>query len=473
MDLIQKINIKLTVVVLIIFFLVPDGAFGLTVKEEEDLSVKVMNAIVKHYEFVDDPVVVEYINSIGNELVAYLPEKLFTYHFYVIKADEFNAFATPAGHIFVNSGLLMAMDREDELAGILSHEIAHVYCRHISQSIERSKKIGMATLAGIAAGVLAGVAGNAEAASAITTGSQAAGMSAELAYSRDNEMQADQLGIEYLNEAGYSADGLLKILKKIRSKQWFGSEVVPTYLMTHPAVEDRIAYISSWLASHPENVALKSETIDPKFQRAHTLVLTRYGDEDIVMANLKAALRDHPDDPLAHYRYGLILARAGQREQGIEQIKIALEKKAFDTDILIDLGRIYYLDGQNDKALSLLQNVHSMKPEDPECILYLGRTLSDMGRFKEASANYQSLVEKYPQYDQGFFLLGQSLGKEGQLGDAHYYLGIFYLKEGDFKSATVHFKRALKYTEGVQSERRQKIEQILAKLQKKKSDKQQ
>lgn len=471
MTLFQKIKINLTVLVLIVVFFAPQLAFGLTVKEEEDLSRKVMNAILQHYEFVDDPVVVEYINSIGNELVAYLPEKLFTFHFYVVKAAEFNAFATPAGHIFVNSGLLIAMDSEDELAGILSHEIAHVYCRHISQSIERSKKIGMATLAGIAAGVLAGVAGSPEAASAITMGSQAAGVTAELAYTRDNEMQADQLGLEYLNKAGYSADGLLKILKKIRGKQWFGSEVVPTYLMTHPAVEDRIAYVGSWLASHPENQALKSDTPDPKFDRTHTLVLTRYGDEDIVMANLKAALRDHPDDPQAHYRYGLILARAGQREQGIDQLKEALEKKAFDTDILIDLGRIYFLDGQYDKALGILQNVQRMKPDDPECVLYLGRTQVEMGQLKAASANFQSLVEKYPQYVYGYFFLGDSLGKEGNLGDAHYYLGIFYLKQRDLKSAIVHFKRALKHTQADQQERRQKIEEMLAKLQKTKSKK--
>jgi len=212
MNFFKKWIVNLMVVIFSVGLLGSEPASGLTVKEEEDLSRQVMAAILKHYQFVDDPVVVDYINAIGNELVAYLPEKLFTYHFYVVQADEFNAFATPAGHVFINSGLIMAMDSEDELAGILAHEIAHVYCRHISQKIERSKKIGLATLAGVAAGVLAGVAGSPEAAQAITVGSQAAGMSAELSYSRENEMQADQLGLEYLKDARYSADGLLEIL---------------------------------------------------------------------------------------------------------------------------------------------------------------------------------------------------------------------------------------------------------------------
>ena len=468
----KKWIVNLMIVIFSVGLLGTQPASGLTVKEEEDLSRQVMAAILKHYQFVDDPVVVEYINAIGNELVAFLPEKLFTYHFYVVQADEFNAFATPAGHIFINSGLLMAMESEDELAGILAHEIAHVYCRHISQKIERSKKIGLATLAGVAAGVLAGVAGSPEAAQAITVGSQAAGQSAELAYSRDNEMQSDQLGLEHMNQAGYSADGLLKVLKKIRSKQWFGSEVVPTYLMTHPAVEERIAYVGSWIASHPENAKPNSKNIDPDFERTHTIVLTRYGDEDVVLSNLAAAVKADPDDSQAHYRYGLILARIGRRDEGIDHLKMALQKKVFDTNILTDLGRIYYLDGQFDKALGILQNVQRMKPEDPECILYLGRTQMEMGQLEAASSSFYSLVERHPRYTHGYYFLGQSLGKEGNLGDAHYYLGIFYLKQRDFKSATVHFKRALKHTQADNAERRQKIEKILAKLQPDKSKQQ-
>ena len=138
----------MSLAVLFVVLIVFSGrlASGLTVKEEEDLSRQVMATILKYYPLIDDPVVVEYINALGNKLVAYLPEKLFQYHFYFVKTDSYNAFATPAGYIFVNSGLLLAMEDEGELAGILAHEIAHVYCRHISQKIERSKKINMATL---------------------------------------------------------------------------------------------------------------------------------------------------------------------------------------------------------------------------------------------------------------------------------------------------------------------------------------
>ncbi|MGD8993476.1 MAG: M48 family metallopeptidase, partial [Desulfobacterales bacterium] len=197
---------------------------GLTISEEEKLSRSILGYIYRQYEVIDDPVIVDYVNQVGSRIVSVLTDPVFDYKFHVINVDTYNAFAIPAGYIFINSGLIAAMDSEDELAGILAHEIAHVNARHISQKIERSKKIGWATLAGVAAGVLIGAAGGAEAGQAITQGSQAAGAAAQLSYSRDNEIQADQLGLIYLKDAGYDGAGLLKILKKMRSKQWFSTE---------------------------------------------------------------------------------------------------------------------------------------------------------------------------------------------------------------------------------------------------------
>jgi predicted Zn-dependent protease len=353
----------------------------------------------------------------------------------------------------VYTGLLDAMEEEEELAGILGHEIAHVYCRHISQKIERSKRIGMATLAGIAAGILMGLGGAGEAGSAVTMGSMAAGQSAELSYSRENETQADQVGLKFITEAGYSVSGLLKILKKIRSKTWFGSDQVPTYLMTHPAVEDRIAYIASWL----ENYNRKSKPIPPvnqeAFKRVHTRVETRYGDEQTVLNKLKDDVARNPQDPLAHYRYGLILARVGKRQEAIEQIRIALTKRAFDPYILKDLGRIYFLDGQFPQALKTLKSAGGMIPDDPECLFYIGRTQMELGDLADASDNLLKLVRQHPDFTPAYYFLGQSLGQQQQLGDAHYYLGVFYLRKRDFKNAKIQLKQALKHP---QSDERQK-----------------
>jgi len=458
----KKIISIAIVTVLVIGNVVPQIGFSLTVKEEEELSREVLQVIFKQFEIVDDPVVVAYVDKIGKRILATLPEQPFRYHFYVVEEDVYNAFATPAGHIFVYTGLLDAMEEEEELAGILGHEIAHVYCRHISRKIERSKKLTIATLAGVAAGVLLGAAGGGEAASAVTMGSVAAGQSAELAYSREDEMQADQFGLDFLTKAGYSASGLLKILKKIRSKQWFGSDQIPTYLMTHPAVEDRITYIGSWLENY-NSTSKPIPLVSPaEFQRIHTRVETRYGDEQVVLSRLQSEVARDPQDPLAHYRYGLILARVGKRQDAIEQMRKALTKRAFDAYILKDLGYIYFLDGQYSQALKTLSSACGMMPQDPECQFYIGRTQLEMGQLNEATENFFNLIQQQPQFTPAYYYLGQSLGKQQNLGDAHYYLGVYHLRKRDLKAAQIQLQLALKHNKD--PEKRGQIESWLAEL---------
>jgi len=462
MNSIQKIIAVSFLFTLVFGSLFPPTVFSITVKEEEDMSRQMLTLIHKYYDIVDDPAVVAYVNDIGNRILSVLPQQPFRYRFYVINEDVYNAFATPAGHIFVYTGLITAMEEEEELAGILGHEIAHVYCRHISQKIERSKKIGVATLAGIAAGVLLGVGGAGEAASAVTMGTMAAGQSAELSYSRENEIQADQLGLKFISEAGYSVSGLLKILKKIRGKTWFGSDQIPKYLMTHPAVEDRISYISSWLETFHRTSKPIPLVNQDAFNRVHTRVETSYGDEETILNKLKAEVARNPQDPMAHHGYGLILARAGKRQEAIEQIRIALTKRAFDPYILRDLGWVYFLDGQFPQALKTLDSASAMIPDDPECLFYLGRTQMEMGELADATEKLLKLVRQYPEFTEAYYFLGQSMGQQQKLGDAHYYLGVFYLRKRDFKNAKVQFKQALKHPQDDQ--KRKKIQEWLGQM---------
>ena len=459
---IKKFIVIGVMVLITLVSLISPTVFSITIKEEEEMSRQMMAMIYKHLDVIDDPVIVPYVNEIGQRILASLPQQPFRYEFHVINDDIYNAFATPAGHIFVYTGLLNAMEKEEELAGIMGHEIAHVYCRHISQKIERSKKISMATLAGVAAGVLMGLGGAGEAASAVTMGSMAAGQTAELAYSRENEMQADQLGVEFLTKSRYSSSGLLEILKKIRSKSWFGSSQIPTYLMTHPAVEDRIAFISSWIESYNET----SKPIPPanpeEFARIHTRVETRYVDEQTALTSLGAAVERNPEDPLAHYRYGLILARAGNRQEAISQMRIALTKRAFDPYILKDLGWIYFLDGKYEQALKTLETACAMIPGDPDCLFYLGRTQMELGNLAEASDKFLELTRQFPRFTQAYYFLGQSLGKQQQLGEAHYYLGIFYLRSSDPKNAKIQLQQALKHIQD--DKKREQIQKWLGQL---------
>lgn len=440
----------------VLSLMVPRSADSITIKEEEELSREFQKLVMKNYQLIRDPIIVNYVNRIGQKLLAAMPPQPFAYRFYVVKEDAYNAFATPAGHIYINSGLLTAMQTEEELAGILAHEISHVASRHISQKIERSKKVNMATLAGVAAGIFLGAGGASTAANAVTIGSMAAGHSIMLAYSREDEIQADQLGLDSLDKAGYSSEGLLLILKKIRSVQWFGPETVPTYLRTHPASEERIAYIDTWQDRRPKPAV----AMDPyEFRRAHTYLTANYHDQEISMRLFKDAVANQPGDPLAQYGLGLVLARSGNRKEAVVHLRAALEKKAFDPYILTDLGKIYVQEGSYPQALNILQSSLSFDPDDPERLFFLARAHMGLERFDKAIETLTVLVNKHPAYEQAYYALGEAFGRQGKQADSHYYLGIYYIKSGRPQNAHFHLNRAL--TEITDPDKRRKIETML------------
>jgi predicted Zn-dependent protease len=420
----------------------PAGAISL--KEEEELAREFLKYVTRHFELIDDPVIVGYVQKVGDRINRHLGKQPFTFHFYVIKEEVYNAFAIPAGHIFINSGLLAAMDSEEELAGILSHEMAHVVCRHISQRMDRTSKINLATMAGIVAGIFLGVAtGDASAMQAMTVGSAAAGQSATLAYSREDEAQADQLGLGYLHDAGYSGRGLLTALKKIRSKQWFGSEQVPSYMLTHPAVEERIVKIDTDMAIHGEGQSgsppVKSS---PEFKKIVYRLKALYDESDTALKHFGGELARNPEDPQIAYGYALTLARTGKYKEAAGYFRKALAPNALDPVVLGDLGRIYFLDGQYQKALSTLTGVASWTDGSPEPLFYLGRTQIELGNLKDAVVSLEKLRNNHPYYRLAYKYLGECYGKLSNMPEAHYNLGVYHLKNGDLSTARHHLLKA-------------------------------
>ncbi|MDL2328832.1 M48 family metalloprotease [Desulfosarcina sp. OttesenSCG-928-A07] len=418
----------------------PPCGRSISIQEERELSKEFMTYVKARYTLISDPVIVDYVNQVGSRIMAAIPPQPFTYQFYVINEPVYNAFATPGGNIFINSGLFAAMGDEQELAGILGHEIAHVVCRHISQRIENSKKIGLASLVGLVAGALLGIGGAGDAASAITMSTMAAGHSAALAYSRENEIQADQIGLDFLTQAGYSGEGLLLVLKKIRSKQWYGSEQIPTYLNTHPASEARMSYLDNWL-HHTKRLSAPRRPETGGFQMAHTRLVALYTDVKSATAHFQEKLSQSPGDPMANYGYALSLSREDRWPEAISHMQRAIEGNAMDTSMLQDLGVFYFQDGQYEKAINTLSSSRSAK--FPDGLLYLGRSQLEMERAADARETFRDLVRDHEDYVQAYYYLGETSGRLGDMFGAHYHLGRFYLLKRDRKNADFHLKRAL------------------------------
>jgi hypothetical protein len=182
-------------------------------------------------KMVTDPVVTEYVNRIGQNLVRNSDAKV-PFTIKVIDSDEINAFALPGGFFYVNSGLILAADEEAELAGVMAHEIAHVACRHAMKEITRQQwaQIGMLPLV-----IFGGTAGY--------IAYETSGLTIPMAFmkfSRTFESQADYFGVQYMYKAGYDPQAYVAFFEKIQAKEKKKPGTVAKVFMDHPPTPDRI-----------------------------------------------------------------------------------------------------------------------------------------------------------------------------------------------------------------------------------------
>jgi tetratricopeptide (TPR) repeat protein len=196
-----------------------------------------------------------------------------------------------------------------------------------------------------------------------------------------------------------------------------------------------------------------------EFERILTRLIVECNDTTAELGRLEQTLQREPGNTLARYRYGLVLARANRTAEAIAQLKDVLARNAFNPYMLRDLGKVYFLGSQLDPALSTLESARGMIPEDPDTLFYLGRTQQELGRRAEAIALYTAVIQKTPDYREAYYFLGQNLGQQGDLADAHYYLGMYHLRGRDLKTAAAQLKQALRHTSD--PEKRERAERLL------------
>lgn len=441
--------------------LAPAAANALSITEEENLGKEFSRMVEQQYPVVKDPFIVAYINRLGRRILTAFPPQPFEYRFNVINEDVYNAFAGPGGNVYFNSGLITALKYEDELAGIVAHEIAHVDSRHISEQIERSKKINTAMLAGVVASIFLGGAGASTAAGALGVGTMAAGQSATLSYSRKNEIEADKKGLMYMADAGYAKAGMLGALNTIRSKQWFGREHIPTYLSTHPAVEDRLVYIGSVLDQEPRDNAWQSRP-STAFHIVQARLIALYSDPETGIKRLEGMLNQVVDVPTAQYGLGLALMQKGEMPAAIEHLSAAAAALPSWPVVRGDLGAAYFLAGQYDAARTTLTAVLQQDPESLSARLYLGRTLLQMGYLEDAVANLDLAAWENPDDGDTQYYLGEAYHRLGNAALAHYHLGAAYFIRKNARSAAFHLNRALEA--GLPPEEADTAKEMLAKV---------
>jgi predicted Zn-dependent protease len=413
--------------------------FPLSVEEERILGQKFLVSIRSSFDVVDDDFAIDYINELGHYLIRPLATKHFPYRFYIINDNTLNAFAGPGGRIFIFSGLIDLMDKPDELAAVICHEIGHVAARHLADRIEQSQKINLATMAGMLAGVLVG----GEAGQALSTGTVAAGLQAQLHYSRSDERQADLLGFKYLAHTGFDPSGIITVLKKMHEGQWLDTNSIPPYLLTHPGGPERISNIQIMLSGYtPESKRGRADEFRKLFPFLKTVLKAKYLESHKAERLFHKELEKYPDSILAHLGLGIVCKERSEYSKSIDHFLKALKGQPESLLILRNLGEAYQLKGEDENAVEILERALKIDNQDRPTLFLMAISYQNIGAYPKSAHLLEKLASTKPVKNEVFFNLGVSYGKQDRLALAHYNFGIYFKRMRKMREAKFHFQKA-------------------------------
>jgi beta-barrel assembly-enhancing protease len=436
----QNQYIYLVVLVFILLFNIRPCFAEFTIEDEKKLGKEFYDKLYENQLLIKNKVLSDYITKIGNLVLAQTTKAPFDFNFFIIDSSAINAFATPGGYIYINKGLIMAAENEAELAGVIAHEIGHANARHIARIIEKSKKLNIAALAAMLAGVFLG--GGGETSAAIAAFSLAGSSSMTLRYMREHEEEADRMGIEYLVRAGYYPTAMIDFLKIMKQSEYL-SKTMPSYLLTHPGTDDRIIYMDSLILTQYSQRGAKNIIGNLSRIQAYTPLDT--SELSRRTKQLEDSLKSDPNNFDLLYNLAVTEDKLGLTGSALEHFKKALGLSPRDDDILKNIGLIYLKTGEINLAQEHLIKAININPGNNEITLALGKAYFAAGKYKKALDCYLSLKDAVLDDTDINYFIAMAYGKLNISGESHFYFGLHFKNIKRKESALFHFKEALNY----------------------------
>jgi len=409
---------------------------------EAQLGRAIMRQIRASGEVIEDPLVTEYVNEIGHRLAAQAnAEGNHDFSFFVIESPVINAFALPGGFIGVHTGLLEATRNEDELAGVLSHEVAHVTQRHIARRIHATQRQSIVSTAIMLGAILAGAAG---AGSDVLQGTMAVaqGTAAQqhINFTRANEYEADRVGISALAAAGFDPQGMASFFEVISRGTTPVEARVPEFLRTHPVSSARIAEARGRARNYAP--VHSADTTDYGIARARVIV----ADKDTPEAAVSYFEREAYEYQSDVERYGRAVAylRAGRNLEA---------NRIFEELASKDPGVIAYHIGLADSQLALEAIAESMDsferarrlfPRNMPLTIHYAKALLEIGKPQQAHEMLLDLLNNVPPTPEQVRLIARAATQAGEQAEANYYLAEYRFMIGDLVGGIDFLRRALR-----------------------------
>ena len=360
--------------------------------------------------------------------------------FFVIDDPSINAFALPGGYIGVHTGLIEATRNENELAGVLAHEVAHVTQRHIARAIHASQRqsiLSTAMMLGAIVAAAAGAGGDAvQGAMAVAQGTSA---QQRINFTRSNEYEADRVGIEALAEAGFDPSGMATFFEVISRGTRPVEARVPEFLRTHPVGAARIAEARSRARSYPPVV--RENTHNYGITRARLIVASMQTPEDAVERFERQSYDTQPD--AAKYGRALAYLRAGRNLEANQILEELLNRDQQVIAYHIGLARAQLALERVGDAQSTYERALELFPRNVPLVIDYGEALLQFGDAKYAHKILLDLLNNVPPTPEQVRLIARAAIDAGDEAEAHYYMAEYRFMIGDLVGGVNFLQRAL------------------------------
>jgi predicted Zn-dependent protease len=405
-----------------------------SVGTEKRLGDQVMREIRRDPDYIDDPVLLEYLQGVFQPLVAAArkrgevsPEidQRFAWEPFLVRDRSVNAFALPGGYVGVHLGLIAMTSTRDELASVLAHELSHITQRHIARSIANSKRASLIGMATTILGILAAARStHGDAANAAIAGGQAAAIQGQLNFSRDMEREADRVGYGVLTTAGYNGAGMASMFEKLAQASRLNDFGGYPYLRSHPLTTERIGEARARLGTgtpapqtelleHTAAQARARVLMDPRVDALHRWQAL---DTDTTAATLADKLTVAIESALASTllhdwaRADASLAKASALLQGSPRVEARSQRAVALIQAQSMLDR-----GDPVRAESALKP-YAADGSRPVMLMagHIALAQSDAAAWKRSAEDLQTWVAGHPNDAEAWTVLGQLCGKQGQ-----------------------------------------------------------
>ncbi|HEV7914276.1 MAG TPA: M48 family metalloprotease [Albitalea sp.] len=402
---------------------------------ERRLGDQIMREIRRDPDYSDDPVLLEYLNSVFVPLVAAARQRgeigpdldqRFAFEPFLVRDRSVNAFALPGGYIGVHLGLIAMTATRDELASVLAHELSHVTQRHIARSIASGKRASLIGVAAMILGVLAASrSNNADVANAAIAGGQAAAIQGQLNFSRDMEREADRIGFGVMTSAGFAPGGMAAMFEKLAQSSRLNDSGGFPYLRSHPLTTERIGEARARMGTTAPAAPVSVLEHTAAQARARVLMDTRIDalhrwqsrDADNTLSSVADKLSAACESALASTllrdwpRADASLAKAEALVQGSPRSDARAQRAVALLQVQSMLER-----GDTARADAALKP-YAGEPTRPVSLLSARLALAardDSAGWKRAAEELQTWVSGHPNDAESWSVLGQLWGRLGQ-----------------------------------------------------------